>query len=85
MQDFKKIFVWQKAFELSKEIYNMTSKFPKEEIYGLTSQIRRASVSISSNIAEGSGRKTKKDFCGFLYYAYGSTKELESQLLIVFS
>jgi four helix bundle protein len=82
VQDFKDIFAWKKAMELSARIYLITSKFPKEEVFGLTSQLRRASVSVPSNIAEGSGRKTKKDFCKFLYNAFGSIKEVECQIII---
>jgi four helix bundle protein len=61
----------------------LTGRFPKEEIYGLTSQLRRAVISISSNIAEGCGRRTSKDFVGFLYNAMGSVREVESQLMFV--
>lgn len=64
------------------EIYSLTSHFPKEEIYGLTSQIRRAAVSIPSNIAEGAARQTQKEFCQFLYVSMGSLAELETQLII---
>ena len=82
MQDFKELKIWKYAFELNKQIYQLTSRFPREEIYGLTSQLRRASVSISSNIAEGCGKRTSKDFINFLYNAMGSYKEVENQLLI---
>lgn len=74
--------VWQKAIELVTTIYNATKAYPKEEIYGLTSQIRRCSVSIPSNIAEGAGRGSKKDFSHFLDMAKGSAFELETQLVI---
>jgi four helix bundle protein len=81
-KSYKDLIVWQKAIELTIEIYSITKKFPKEEVYGLTSQIRRAAVSISSNIAEGSKRSSRKDFCNFLYNAYGSGAEIESQIII---
>jgi len=82
MRDFKKLEVWRIARELNKLIYVATKVFPKDEIYGLTSQIRRASVSISSNISEGCGRRTSKDFAQFLYNAMGSIKEVECQIFI---
>ena len=72
MHNFKNIIAWQKGRELVKEVYLLTSKFPKEEIYGLVSQIRRACVSIPSNIAEGSARTTDKEFSRFLDIAIGS-------------
>ena len=74
--------VWQKAISLVTLIYEHTAGFPKKEIYGLTSQIRRCAVSIPSNIAEGSARTTKKDFAYFLAIALGSIAELETQLII---
>lgn len=82
MHDFKKMKVWQKARELAKNIYIVTSNFPKEEIFGLTSQMRRSAVSIASNIAEGSGRNTDGEFINFLGIANGSSFELETQLMI---
>lgn len=82
ISSYKDLLVWQKALELSVEIYNLTENFPKEEIYGLTSQIRRAAVSIPSNIAEGRYRGSKKDFSQFLRIAYASGAELETQLEI---
>jgi four helix bundle protein len=82
MHDFKKMKVWQKARELAKSIYIATSNFPKEEIFGLTSQIRRSAVSIASNIAEGSGRNSDGEFINFLGIANGSSFELETQLMI---
>ena len=66
----KDLNVWKKSMQFVMEIYSLTSRFPKEEIYGLTSQIRRAAVSIPSNIAEGAARQTQKEFCQFLYVAY---------------
>lgn len=74
--------VWQKAMDLVVSAYQLTSSFPKEEMYGLTSQMRRASVSIPSNIAEGRRRGTRKDFRQFLLVAFGSGAELETQLEI---
>lgn len=82
MHDFKKLQVWKKAMELVKKIYIATEPFPKTEMYGLTNQVRRSAVSIPSNIAEGSGRSTNKDFKLFLHTAYGSSCELETQLLL---
>ena len=82
MRDYKRLDVWRLSIELSKNIYDITRNFPKDEIYGLIPQIRRASVSISSNIAEGCGRRTKKDFVQFLHNASGSLKEVGSQLVL---
>lgn len=78
----KDLIVWQKGIELSKQIYLLTERFPKEEIYGITSQMRRAAISIPSNIAEGRNRGTRKDFVQFLRIALGSTAELETQIEI---
>ena len=82
LKNFKELNVWQKAYQLCLEIYRVTRKFPKEEIYGLTSQIRRSAVSIPSNIAEGYGRKTTGEYIQALYVAYGSNCELEIQTLL---
>lgn len=82
IESFKQLIVWQRSIELVKEIYIITSNFPKEELYGLVSQIRRAAISIPSNIAEGKKRKTKKDFLHFLRVADGSAAELETQIII---
>ena len=82
MNYFKELKVWQKAIDLVTETYRKSGSFPKEEQYGLTSQIRRSAVSIPSNIAEGCGRKTSKDFSNFLGVALGSAFELETQLII---
>jgi len=82
VSDFKKLQVWQKATDLAVLIYKKTDKFPKSEIYGLSSQIRRAAVSVSSNIAEGCGKSTKADMIRYLYNSYGSIKEVECQLII---
>ena len=82
VKSFQDLVVWQKAMELVTEIYRVSQKFPKEEIFGLTSQIRRASVSIPSNIAEGRGKSSKGEFQQFLHHARGSLGEVETQLLI---
>jgi four helix bundle protein len=82
LKNYKDLKVWQKSYELCLEIYRITAKFPKEEIYGLTSQIRRSAVSILSNIAEGYGRKTTADYIRMLYISYGSVCELETQILL---
>jgi len=79
---FRDLVIWQKGLEITKEIYEITKLLPKEEIFGLTSQIRRSAVSISSNIAEGRGRSSKKDFINFLYIAQGSLFEVETQLIL---
>lgn len=79
---YKDLIVWQKGIDLAVRVYELTDKFPKEEVYGLTSQMRRAAVSVSSNIAEGRCRGTKKDFCHFLHMALGSAAELETQIEI---
>jgi four helix bundle protein len=82
LKNYKELKVWQKSYGLCLEIYRITTKFPKEEIYGLTSQIRRSAVSILSNIAEGYGRKTTTDYIRMLYISYGSVCELETQILL---
>ena len=82
LKNYKDLKVWKKSYELCLEIYRITAKFPKEERYGLTSQIRRSVVSIPSNIAEGYGRKTTKDYIRMLYISYGSVCELETQILL---
>ncbi len=82
MKSYKELIVWQKSYDLTLKIYAVSKKFPKEEMFGLTSQIRRASVSIPSNIAEGSARAGTKEFIQFLRVAYGSGAELETQLLL---
>lgn len=81
-ESYRNLVVWQKSVDLVVEVYRLTEKFPKEEIYELTSQMRRASVSIPSNIAEGSRRGSKKDFKNFILIAYGSGSELETQIEI---
>ncbi len=82
IQTYKDLIVWQKSVELVIAVYKLTDQFPKSEIYGLTSQMRRCAVSIPSNIAEGRRRGTKKDYCQFLIVAYGSGAELETQVEI---
>jgi len=82
MNKFKNLLVWQKAVEFAVGIYKMTAKFPKHEIFGLTSQIQRSSSSIAFNIAEGAGRDSKKEFNHFLDIALGSSCESETQLII---
>ena len=82
MNTYKDLTVWQKSIELVTAIYELTKKFPKEEIYGLTSQIRRAAVSIPSNITEGKMRGGNTEFRRFLLIAFASGAELETQLII---
>lgn len=82
MGTHKDLDVWKRSVELVTTVYLVTSEFPKEEIFGLTNQIRRASVSIPSNIAEGAARNSDKVFVHFLYIALGSHQELDTQLLI---
>lgn len=82
ISSYKDLIVWQRAIELVVEIYKLTEDFPREEIYGLTAQMRRSAVSIPSNIAEGRFRGTKKDYSQFLRIAYGSGAELETQIEI---
>jgi four helix bundle protein len=82
LKNYKELKVWQKAYKLCLEIYTATKEFPNEERFGLVSQIRRAVVSVVSNIAEGYGRKTTADYIRFLYISYGSNCELETQVLL---
>ena len=82
MNQYRNLKVWQKAVALATQVYSATGSFPREEMYGLTSQIRRSVVSIASNIAEGAGRNHEKEFAQFLSVAYGSSYELETQLII---
>ena len=78
--DYKDLIVWQKSMNLAEQIYSLSTNFPKTEIYGMMSQIRRAAISIPSNIAEGNGRYSDKEFLRFLSIANGSLKEIETQL-----
>ena len=82
MHNFKNLLVWKKARELVKEVYLFLANFPADERYGLSSQIKRCSVSIPSNIAEGSGRSSDLDFCRFLKISLGSSYELETQIIL---
>jgi len=82
MMDIENLQIWKLGVKLAKDVYLLTEKFPKREVYGLTDQIRRAAVSIPSNIAEGKGRSTAKDFVHFLNTARGSVYELKTQLYI---
>ena len=82
MNRYKELKVWQEAIDLSVDIYKKTKLFPNEEMYGLTSQLRRAGVSVPSNIAEGAGRNTDGEFSHFLGISAGSAFELETQLII---
>ena len=82
MHNLQELKIWHKAMELTTEVYRLTADFPKEEKYGLTSQIRRAAVSIPSNVAEGAGRNSNKEFIQFLAISKGSSYELQTQLLL---
>ena len=81
-QSYKELIVWQKSIQLVKSVYRLTEQFPKSELYGLSSQMRRAAVSIPSNIAEGYKRKGRAEFLQFLSIAEGSSAELETQIII---
>ena len=83
IETYKDLIVWQKGMDLVVEIYRITEVFPKSELYGLVSQMRRCAISIPSNIAEGRRRGTKKDFRQFLIISFGSGSELETQIEIV--
>ena len=82
IKSYRDLIVWQKAMELVTEVYAITKEFPKEELYALTSQIRRSAVSVPSNIAEGYGRNSTQDYTRFLQIACGSLYELQTQLEI---
>jgi four helix bundle protein len=82
IQTHKDLDVWKESMQLAKQMYLLTTNFPKEETYGLISQIRRSAVSIPSNIAEGAARNSNKEFIQFLYVSLGSLSELETQLLL---
>src|SRR4051812_32003063 len=81
-QSYKDLVVWQKAIQLAKAIYKLTQVFPSEEKFGLVSQMRRAAVSIPSNIAEGQARRTTPEFIQFITHAQGSTAELDTQIIL---
>ena len=83
LQSFRELIVWQKALRLAIEVYNVSKNFPREELYGLTSQIRRAAFSIPANIAEGYARRHLGEYLQFLSIAYGSGAELETGLIII--
>lgn len=82
INSYRDLIVWQKSIDLVLEVYKLTDVFPKLETYGLTSQIRRSAISIPSNIAEGFARKHRKEYLQFLYIAFGSGAELETQLFL---
>jgi len=82
MRDFRKLQIWEKGHRLTLSIYKTTGCFPKAEVYGLTSQMRRSAASIPTNIAEGCGRSTDNDFCRFLTIAMGSASELHYQIIL---
>ncbi len=82
MRDFKKYEIWQLSHSITLEIYKVTAHFPKEELYGLTSQVRRASSSVPTNISEGCGRSSDKEFNHFLNIALGSANETEYVLIL---
>lgn len=82
MQDFHDMKVWQKAHQFVLAVYRVTASFPKDELYGLTNQIRRAAVSVAANIAEGRGRGSDADFARFMQMSMGSANELEYELLL---
>lgn len=82
MRDFKQLLVWQKAHALTLDVYQATKSFPREELYSLTNQIRRAAVSVGANIAEGAGKNLTAEFGRFLLIASGSASELEYHLLL---
>ncbi len=82
MRDFHKLDVWQKSHQLTLALYRATHTFPKQEVYGLTSQMRRAAISIPANIAEGCGRNGDAEFTRFLHIAFGSASEMEFFLIV---
>ena len=82
VRSYRDLVVWQRAMELAQAVYELTGTWPREEIYGLTSQVRRAAVSVPSNIAEGQGRASTKEFLNYLSIAYGSLMECETQALL---
>jgi four helix bundle protein len=81
-KSYRELIVWQRSIELSVALYELTRQFPREEIYGLTSQLRRAGVAVASNIAEGWGRGSRPDYRNFLCIARGSALEVQTQLVI---
>ncbi len=85
MKTHKDLDVWKISIDMVIQVYRLTCNFPKEELYGLTNQIQRSAVSVPSNIAEGAGRNSDKEFLHFLYYATGSLSELETQFVIAYN
>jgi len=81
-RDYRDLVLWQRAVELAAEVHRVTLKLPRHELFGLAAQMRRSAVSIPSNIAEGSGRRTTREFIAFLHIARGSLSELRTQLLL---
>ena len=82
MEGYRDLRVWQQAMDLAELVYRETEKFPKHELYGIVSQMRRAAVSVPSNVAEGKGRNTDRDYANFLFHARGSLLELETQVTL---
>jgi four helix bundle protein len=82
VKNYRELIAWQKAMDLVEGVYQVTLKFPRHEMYGLSSQLRRAAVSVPSNIAEGQGRRYTKEFIRFLGIAYGSLQEVETQVIL---
>ena len=82
IRDYRDLIAWQKAIDLVEKAYRTAKRFPREELYGLTSQLHRAAVSVAANIAEGQGRQSTRDFLHFLAIAHGSLKELETHVFI---
>lgn len=82
MHNFRELKIWKMSIELAEQVYQLTSQFPEEEKYGLKNQMNRSSISIASNIAEGSGRTTNKEFSRFIDISLGSSYELETQMIL---
>lgn len=82
VKSYRELIAWQKGVDLAVAVYDATKRFPREEIYGLTSQVRRAAVSVPSNLAEGQGRGTTSDFLRFTHISIGSLQEMETQLIV---
>jgi four helix bundle protein len=82
VKNYKELIVWKKAHEMTLDVYSATREFPREELYGLTSQLRRSAASIGANIAEGSGRRSDNEICRFLQIARGSASEVEYHVLL---
>jgi four helix bundle protein len=82
MRDFRRLDVWQSAREFTADVYRVTRTFPREEVFGLTGQLRRAAMSIGANIAEGAGRSSDKDYARFIRYAAGSANEAEHHIIL---